>query len=117
MIFKNREHELSYGEFKARACVREDDKERQSLFYLLSLLEETRKNINDLYDFKGNSIKFQGLSKGWQTGGTRRITKLAFNLYNGWYGEDGEDYSPLHLFGVSDDNRKYLLESIMIRFS
>lgn len=117
MIFKNREHASFYEEFNLRACVLEEDRERQSLFYLLSLLEETRKNIDDLYNFKDDRIKFEGLNKGWQTGGTTKITKLAFNLYNGWYGDDGEDYSPLHLFNVSDDNRKYLLEAIKIRFS
>ena len=117
MIFKNEEHKSSYEEFKLRACVREGDKERQSLFYLLALLEDTRNNINDLYNFKENLIKFEGLSKCWQTGGSTRITKLAFNLYNGWHGENGEDYSPLHLFNVDDDNRGYLLEAIRIRFS
>lgn len=117
MIFKNEEHKKSYEEFKLRACISEFDKERKSLFYLLALLEETRNNINDLYDFENNWIKHEGLNKGWQTSGSIKVSKLAFNLYNGWKGEDGDDYSPLELFSVSDENREYLLESIRIRFS
>lgn len=117
MKFKDKQHELAYKEFKLRAGVREYDKERQSLFYLLSLLDETRRNITDLYNFEENWIEIEGLSQGWQTGGTTKITKLAFNLYNGWRGEDGENCSPLHLFSVSEDNREYLLEAIRVRFS
>lgn len=117
MKFKNEEHKKSYEEFKARASISESDKERKSLFYLLALLSDTRNNINDLYNFKENWIKVEGINKCWQTGGTTKITKLAFNLYNGWRGEDGDDYSPLHLFSVDDDNREYLLEAIRIRFS
>lgn len=117
MIFKNEEHKKSYEEFKLRACISEFDKERQSLFYLLALLEDTRNHINDLYDFEENWIKPEGISEAWQTGDTTKITTLAFNLYNGWRDEDGEDYSPLHLFSVSNDNRGYLLEAIKIRFS
>lgn len=117
MIFKNEEHKKYYEIFKSKACLSDFDRERKSLFYLLSILSETRNNINDLYDFKNNWIKHEGLNKCWQTGGTIKITKLAFNLYNGWHGEDGEDYSPLELFSVSEDNREYLLEAIRIRFS
>lgn len=117
MKFKDRQHELGYKELTLKAGVKEWDKERQTLFYLLSLFEETRNHITDLYNFNENWIEFEGLEKGWQTGGTTKVTKLAFNLYNGWNGEDSEDYSPLHLFSVSDNNREYLLEAIKIRFS
>lgn len=117
MIFKDARHELSYKKLNTRAGVKEWDKERKSLFYLLSLFEETTNQITDLYNFEENCIKIEGLNKGWQTGGTTKVTKLAFNLYNGWHGEDGENYSPLHLFSVSDDNREYMLEAVRIRFS
>lgn len=116
-MFKSKEHEAAYKEFILKAHVSDGDAERKSLFYLLSLLEDTREHINDLYDFKENWIKPEGLNKGWQTGGTTKITMLAFNLYNGFNDEDN-DYSPLNLFsGVDSSNREYLLQSIRIRFS
>lgn len=117
MLFKNEEHKEYYEKFKLRASINNSDTERKSLFYLLALLPDTRNNINDLYNFKENMIKLEGINKSWQTGASTKITKLAFNLYNGWKGEDGEDYSPLYLFSVADDNREYLLEAIRIRFS
>ncbi len=117
--FKDSEHEESYNKLIARAKVQEWDKERLSLFYVLSLFDETRRNINDLYDFEENCIRLEGLNKGWQTGGTTRATKLAFNLYNNWLGEDREheDYSPLEIFCISTEYRNYFLTAVQLRFS
>lgn len=117
--FKDAEHEEGYNKFIEKAEVQELDKERLSLFYVLSLFNETRKHIEDLYDFQGKCIKLDGLNKGWQTGGTTKATKLAFNLYNNWRGYDGEgeDYSPLEIFSVSTEYRNYMLLAVQLRFS
>lgn len=117
--FKDAEHEEGYNKLIAKAEVQEWDKERLSLFYVLSLFDETRKYIEDLYDFQGKCIKLDGLTKGWQTGGTTKATKLAFNLYNNWRGYDGEgeDYSPLEIFSVSTEYRNYMLLAVQLRFS
>lgn len=117
LIFKNEEHKKYYEEFLVKAKVRSGGTERKALFYLFSILSETRNHINSLYDFKNNQINIEGLNAPWQTGGTTKITKLAFNLYNNWRGQGGDDYSPLELFSVSDDNREYLFEAIRIRFN
>jgi hypothetical protein len=117
--FKDLDHAKYYEEFLTRARVRHTDTERKALFYILALFRETRNNINDLYDFESNCIDFRGLHQAWQTGGTTKATKLAFNLYNNYRGEDGEnsDYSPLELFSVSGEYRNYLLVAVQIRFS
>jgi hypothetical protein len=117
--FKDSEHEEAFNNFMAKAKVQDYDKERTALFYTLALFDDTRKHINDLYDFEENWIELDGLHKGWQTGGTTKATKLAFNLYNNWHGEDGEneDYSPLELFSVSTEYRNYMLLAVQIRFS
>jgi len=117
--FKDKEHEEGYYKLIARAEVKEWDKERLSLFYVLALFAETRNHIDDLYDFKENWIKIEGLNKGWQTGGTTKVTKLAFNLYNNWRGEDREheDYSPLEIFSISTEYRNYMLLAVQLRFS
>lgn len=117
--FKDTDHEEGYNKFIAKAEVQEWDKERLSLFYVLSLFDETRKHIEDLYAFQGKCIKLDGLNKGWQTGGTTKATKLAFNLYNNWRGYDGEgeDYSPLEIFSVSTEYRNYMLLAVQLRFS
>lgn len=115
--FRNIEHEEGFNNFMKKAEVEDWDKERTSLFYTLAIFEETRKNINDLYDFKENCIKFKGVTKGWQTGGTTKATKLAFNLFNNFRGEESEDYSPLEIFSLDTDYRNYMLMAVQIRFS
>ncbi|MCB2362255.1 DUF6075 family protein [Clostridium estertheticum] len=117
--FRDVEHEKGFNNFMKKAEVENWDKERTSLFYTLAIFEETRKNINDLYDFKENCIKFKGLTKEWQTGGTAKATKLAFNLFNNFRGEDreSENYSPLEIFSLDTDYRNYMLMAVQIRFS
>jgi hypothetical protein len=117
--FRNVEHEEYFNNFMKKAKVEEWDKERTSLFYTLAIFDETRKNINDLYDFKENCIKFNGLNKGWQTGGTTKATKLAFNLFNNYRGEEREkeNFSPLEIFSLDTDYRNYMLMAVQIRFS
>lgn len=116
--FKDDKHKEGFNTFIKLANINQADVERICLFYLLSLFNETRNNINGLYDFKGNGIMIAGLNEGWQTGSTRRVTKLAFNLYNNFRGEDveNENYSPLELFSVPDEYRKYMLYAVDIRF-
>lgn len=118
MIFKDINHEQAYYEFIKKARVNEWDKERKALFYLFALNRETREHINQIYNFEENVTEFEGLNQAWQTGTSTKVTKLAFNLYNGWRGEDRaeEDYSPAALFNVSSDNLLYLLEAVKIRF-
>ncbi|MBU3114784.1 DUF6075 family protein [Clostridium lacusfryxellense] len=117
--FRDVQHEEGFNNFIKRAEVQDWDKERISLFYTLAIFEETRNHINDLYDFKENCMKFEGLSKGWQTGGTTKATKLAFNLFNNYRGEEREkeNFSPLELFSLDTDYRNYMLMAVQIRFS
>lgn len=119
MKFRNVEHEKAFNDFMKKAEIGDWDKERTSLFYTLAIFDETRNHINDLYDFKENCIKFEGLNKGWQTGGTTKATKLAFNLFNDFRGEDREkeNFSPLEIFSLDTDYRNYMLMAVQIRFS
>jgi len=117
--FRNLEHEKGFHDFIKKAEIQDWDKERTSLFYILALFEETRRHINDLYDFEENCIKCEGVKEAWQTGGTTKATKLAFNLFNDFRGDDREkeNYSPLELFSLDTDYRNYMLMAVQIRFS
>ena len=94
------------------------DPYRRALFYALGLTADTLDHITDLYNFEEKGIEFDGLSAGWQTSTSMRITRLAFNLYNGWNGEDGIDrpefYTPYELF--SDGLAGYMLEAVKLRY-
>lgn len=124
MKFKDAAHKESYLTFLKKAEVSPGDVERKSLFYLLAMFEDTRKNIKTLYDFKPgeNHIIPKGLNSAWQTSGTRACTKLAFNLYNSFTGfEDDEvsNYSVIDImsYAGSDLQREIFLEAIKIRFN
>lgn len=121
MIFKDKEHEDFYN-LNIERTNSFNDPYRKALFYTLGLTEETRNNIDSLYSFKWREINFDGLRQGWQTGTSMRITRLAFNLYNGFCGDtddeeykyDSRNYTPYYLFDTG--MLPYMLEAIKLRY-
>ena len=110
MKFKNREHEKFYEQGLARtACL---DPYHKAFCYTMGISSETRKYVEDVFDFHEDVIRPGGLNKGWQTSGSSCLTRLAFNLWNGW-NEDG-CATPYDLFSTSD--AVYMLEAIRIRY-
>ncbi len=93
------------------------DPYREALFYALGLNPDTVLHINDLYDFQEHCIEPEGLHQPWQTSGSLRVTRLAFNLYNGFQGEDDQDaweYTPYSLFG--DGLMPWMMEAVKLRY-
>lgn len=116
-IFKDISHEQFYEGNVIRAN-REHDPYRKALFYLLGLTDETRRYIHDVYDFQENSICPEGLHAGWQTGTSSRLTRLAFNLYSGYTGEDegnAYQYSPYYMF--DNELMPFFFEAVKLRYS
>ena len=125
--FRDEEHERNYNFILDMMPY--SDIERKALAYLFALDTVCFEHIRDLYDFSDNRIMLSGLDKGWQTGTSKRTTRLAFNLYNShcsdgetYIGSDGiEDtlpsvyYSPAYLFCC--EYAKYYAEALKIRFS
>lgn len=79
IIFKNKEHEKFYNTYLSKC--RYQDAYHKSLVYCLGLSEDTRRNVNRIYDFKTGFIKPECLQEGWQTSGSEKIVRIAFNLY------------------------------------
>lgn len=116
-IFKDISHEQFYEGNVIRAN-RQHDPYRKALFYLLGLTDETRRHIHDVYDYQENSIRLEGLQEGWQTGTSSRLTRLAFNLYSGYTGEDEQQvyqYSPYYLF--DNELMPFFFEAVKLRYS
>lgn len=121
MIFKDLEHEEFYNKVVEQTNS-SNDPYRKALFYTLGLTEPTRRNIDSLYNFKERCIDFNGLRNGWQTGTTTKVTRLAFNLYNGFAGSTGDDdhnddpenYTPYNLFDTG--LMIYMFEAIKLRY-
>ena len=62
----------------------------KSLIYLLGLSEDTRNHFNNIYDVEKREINIEELNAPWQTSGSLAITRLAFNLFNGFAGLENE---------------------------
>lgn len=121
-LFYNDEHEKAFWNFLARAGKRFDSY-HFSIAYLLTLDKECRKHLDDLFDFEDDGIKHKGIDKAWQTGTSKKTTRLAFNLWNGCYRDDGECedglpanplYTPSEIFCSS--YARYYYEGIKLRY-
>ncbi len=113
--FYDEEHKKFYKEHTEGKKL---DNYNKSLIYLLGLIEETRNNFLTLYDEITREIKINAMNEGWQTGTSLSITKLAFNLFNGYCGlEDNEAryYTPEYIF-CYNKFLPYFFEGIKLRF-
>lgn len=79
MIFRDKEHERFFVKYlKQCRCT---DIYHMALVYCLGIDRDTRMHIERIYDFATGLVKPECLWEGWQTSGSQRIVRLAFNLY------------------------------------
>ena len=93
----------------------------KALFYTLGLTDETRRHIETLYDFKNRCIITEGLFDGFQTGTSIKVTRMAFNLFNGFTGDTQASekdspslYSPYNLYDTG--LMAYFFEAVKLRY-
>ena len=79
IIFADLAHKRFY--FEQFKFVRCQDVYHESLIYCLGISDDTRKHIDRIYDFESGCVKPECLQEGWQTSGSLRIVRMAFNLY------------------------------------
>ena len=79
ITFKNKEHEKFYLEYLPKC--RYQDVYHKALVYCLGIDRDIRENANRIYDFKTGYVKTECLKEGWQTSGSEKIVRMAFNLY------------------------------------
>ena len=53
----------------------------KALCYCLGINNDTRRNVDSIYDFKTGCVKTECLHEGWQTSGSMKVVRMAFNLY------------------------------------
>lgn len=79
ITFKSAAHKDFYLEYLPQC--RYQDVYHKALVYCLGIDADTRNHVNRIYDFKSGYVKPKCLSEGWQTSGSMRIVRMAFNLY------------------------------------
>lgn len=77
ITFKSKQHENFYQEYLSKD--RYQDVYYKALVYCLGISEDTRNHVDNIYDFKTGNIKTECLKEGWQTSGSLKIIRMAFN--------------------------------------
>ncbi len=105
--FISEAHEKFYYEKIPK--VREADVYHKALCYCLGINEDTRRNVDRIYNFKTGCVKPECLHEGWQTSGSAKVVRIAFNLYcNGTPSVDDEQDTEEQV----DECRRYSVEDL-----
>jgi len=120
MIFADEQHKEFY---KKNKTLVGDDVYSDALIYLLGLTDDTRRHFNGLFDITSKEINIDGLNEAWQTGTSLKITRLAFNLFNGLKYDSHEELNDGKIskyFSVDDifccGYALYFFEAIKLRY-
>ena len=87
----------------------------RAFFYVMGIAPETRIHIDQMFDFENDCIVPAGMCGGWQTSGTVKICRFAFNLWNN-YVEDGQEkhFTPEDL--LCCEFAPYFIEGIKVGY-
>lgn len=111
--FANSQHEKFFNLMLQKGG--NNDSYHKAFFYTATISSESRNHIDDLFNFAEDCIRINGLDKAWQTSGTLKQTRLAFNLWNGWTEKENEKLSSAgELFDCEYSN--YFVEAIRLRY-
>lgn len=117
-IFDGNEHWLTFTEILNK--MKKSDVYHISVAYLLALDTVTRQHVNDVFDFGEDCIRLESLEKPWQTGTSRKTTRLAFNLWNGCHSDSGDTDQSCRLYAVDEifccQYAPYYWQAFQIRF-
>ena len=107
IIFMDEEHKRVFT--KNLPKCRDFDVDRMALIYCLGIDRTVREHFEKVYDLKNGEIQTEVLQEGWQTSGSKRAIRLAFNLYtNGIASVDDYEDEEEKL----DECRSYAVEEI-----
>lgn len=87
------------------------DSYHRALIYILTAVPALRNNIDACFNFEKDEIKPESLAAGWQTSGTTKLTRFAYNLWNGY---DDKSCTPYDLFDCSF--APYMYEAVKLRY-
>lgn len=106
--FENR-----FNQLLQRDNTLKSDVERESLFYIIAGNDDLYRKVDYIYDFENRCIKPECLESEEVDfcSSTRKLIKLAFNLYNGYPADVLDTFRNL-----DDNNFELALNALKIRF-
>lgn len=79
ITFISQEHKEFYQEHLLKG--RYQDVYHKALIYCIGINRDTRGHVDNIYDFSTGYVKIKCLREGWQTSGSLRVVRMAFNFY------------------------------------
>ncbi|WP_321835211.1 DUF6075 family protein [Clostridium butyricum] len=117
MTYLNKEHEERYKILIKKSRLNYEDRERQSLFYLIAGNLDLYKQTDKIYDFEGQQLNCMkdgqvNLENIYTSSSSRSLLLLAIQLYN-----NGTDITVAEVFKYLDaDTAQIALNAIKIRY-
>lgn len=126
IMFANKEH---YDFFTQTSARLNPDCYLLALIYTVGISANTRTRWGSFYDERHREIKPGVIHEGWQTSGSMRITRLAFQLFTDGtptafeydeHNERKENFRECQLYSVSDifccGDAPFFVEAIKLRY-
>lgn len=124
VTFRSEKHKRFFLEYLPKC--RYGDVYHAALVYCLGIDEDTRNNVNSIYDFKTGCVKTECLHEGWITSGSAKIIRMAYNLYNNGtpsvydYEDAEEQLNECRQYTVEDlfccGYAKYFWQAVRVRY-
>jgi len=116
ILFADPQHEEFYKgmiqRFTDRNGGKAPDVYQEAMAYTLGLTGETRRNAGSLFNMKENGIEPAGLIEPWQTGTTKKVTRLAFNLWNGFTSKVERDETEEEGYRIEETDPGFAVDNI-----
>lgn len=122
-MFVDREH---YDFFIKKSVQLNADVYLKALIYAVGINDDTRQRWSSFYDEVKREIKPEVIGKAWQTSTTRRITRLAFQLFTDGtptafnYTVEDDREIEIQQYSVSDifccEYAPFFVEAIKLRY-
>ena len=122
--FISNEHKQFYEEkINQLTEYRKKDVYYKSLIYTLGICKTTRENFRQIFDIENGEININSICAAWQTGTSKKVTRMAFSLWNACMYDSEEEfenrekssyYNPSEIFCCS--YAPYFYEGIKIRY-
>ena len=118
--FKNKTHSKRYQELMEKML--HDNVYYRAVAYLIALNDDCYRNMSSIFNIEEGIIIPEGVNEAWQTSSSLRVTRLMFNLWNGYCNDESDvecplvssDYTVSEIFYDSD--ARYFFEAIKIRY-
>lgn len=118
--FKNKTHSERYQELMEKML--HDNVYYRAVAYLIALNDDCYRNKSSIFNIEKGRIIPEGVNEGWQTSSSLRVTRLIYNLWNGYCYDESDDEDPLVSsdYTVSeifyDSDAIYYFEAVKLRY-